>query len=127
MKYFKGILFLVILTLVTVIVVSQLYQKIIVNNKAATVPTIENLRVQILDTKNVLVSFYTPTSTLAYIEYKDMDLNQTYPIFQSNRTETDFMHSFIVKNVEEKGGEAVIIVDGKRFLFNNQPLRIQAK
>lgn len=126
LRHIKGIFFLIFLSLVTALIISQLYQRAIIRNQAAAETMIEDLKVQRLDAQTVLVNFYTPTSTLAYIEYKDLDLNQTYPLFQGNRSETDLMHSFVIRNVGLKGGEATIIVDGKRFLFNNQPLRILA-
>lgn len=124
LKNTKGIIGVFVISLLTPLIIGGVFQKNIINNQASQKIEIKNLKLQSLSPTSTLLTFYTPSPIVGYIEYKDLETNNKTLILQSNKSDRESLHSFIINNIGKKGGEVTIIVDGKKYLVDNNPIKI---
>ena len=76
------------------------------------------------DKNTAVVNFTTSLPISTYLEYKDYDSNLTTPVIPQKGLLKSTIHTFIINNIGQNGGEASIVIDGKRYLIDGKPLVI---
>jgi hypothetical protein len=127
MKNTRGLAVFLVLSFLMPFLSFRIYQQVANNSSSQAAPAVvvSQITVSKADDGLYYVDFNTSEAVLAYLEYTDEVSKATRPILPAMRMEKSKNHSFVIDKVGEKGGIAVVIINGKKYSVNGQPIKIK--
>jgi len=123
LKNAKGFVALFVLTILGSLTFTQMQNKNTVLTQASANIQISQAEVIQISNNSFKITIFTTSPTNGYLEYQDYSQPEKRSII-STIAGLSNKHIFYIYNVSNNGGEAVMIVNKKRIIFNNQPIII---
>lgn len=123
LKNTRGIIALFMIAFLGTIMLKQLSNKNIPLTQASTIVGITKVETSFIENKTVRVTVVTSSPVSGYLEYSDYSRSQKDVVLPTV-TNPDNNYVFYIYNVGDKGGEAALIVNKQKLLFNGKPISI---
>jgi len=120
----KNAVLLLVFSLSVPLIGGQLLYRTNNYSQASLAIIIKNINVMKVNDTQATVDFETSEPALIYLEYRDFSRLITEPVLPKNGTESKTEHSFIINDITAKGGEAYIIIAGKKYGVKGKPINI---
>lgn len=88
---------------------------------------IENLEIAERSSDSLEIIFETTDPKMAYLEYKDYSERDVRFILPMGEFEKKRLHRFFINNISVLGGEAMVVIDGKKYGYYGEPIKLKIK
>ncbi len=119
-----GLLVLLIFSMAVPLTAAQVGRRQDTKASAAEFVRITHLEIVPIDQKTVLVSMTTSLPVQVGLRFKDEGSSPERIVLANRVSEDQQEHDFLIDNLSSKGGKATLLVNGKEFLINGEPLSI---
>lgn len=93
--------------------------------RASEAVQISNMEKTSLNGTSVLISFKTSIPVILYLSYHDDERGDDMIVLPSAKLEKKTTHEFTIEHIGAKGGEISAIYEGKRYLFDENTIKIK--
>jgi hypothetical protein len=121
----KSLIILIVFSISVPLIGRQIFYQTNNSAKASLKINVRNIQEQKLSNNQIKITFETDAPVITYLEYKDFSNNVSSPVLPIDTLEAKTEHAFIINNVSEKGGEAYIVISGKKFGIEGKAIEIK--
>lgn len=121
----KTVMAMLVLSLLLPLTLGQTLQSTNLSSKADAQVQISAINLSKVSSSSVDLNFDTVLPSTAYLEYTDSKSNVMVPVVPDNPSQSTIHHLFKITKMSAVGGKVVFVVNGKRYLYNNQPYSVK--